>query len=95
MLEDMIRQTVQDTISESMRTLKHDLLIELRKYVIQPQLLNVNEAAKLLAVSRATIYELMECGELPSVWIGRARRIPTFALKAYVERKVDEHEKAA
>lgn len=56
MLDDMIRQTIQKALSEEIRTLKHDLLIELRKYVIQPQLLNVNEAAKLLAVSRATIY---------------------------------------
>lgn len=45
-------------------------------------LITVAEAARFLAVSRTTIYELMAEGVLPSAKIGRARRI---AKRAVVE----------
>jgi excisionase family DNA binding protein len=89
-----LAQTIQDAISSHLEVFKRDLLVELRQHVLRPQLVTFDEAAKSLGVSRATIYGLVESGELPSVRIGRARRIPVFALKAYVERKVREHEKA-
>lgn len=31
MLEDMIRQTIQEALSEEMRTLKHDMLLPRKK----------------------------------------------------------------
>ncbi|MEX2287744.1 MAG: helix-turn-helix domain-containing protein [Planctomycetaceae bacterium] len=40
-------------------------------------LLTIQATAKLLALSRSTLYNLMERGELPYVKIGRARRIPS------------------
>ncbi|MFI5955543.1 helix-turn-helix domain-containing protein [Cryptosporangium sp. NPDC051539] len=43
------------------------------------------EAAAALRVSRTTIYELLDARALESVHIGRARRIPTEALLAYVD----------
>lgn len=39
-------------------------------------------AAGLLAVSRRTIYRMMDSGELTSVNIRRARRIPIAAIEA-------------
>lgn len=45
----------------------------------------VEEAAKILSLSRPTVYWLMCSGELASVRIGRARRIPHRALVAFVE----------
>ncbi|WP_239340636.1 helix-turn-helix domain-containing protein [Frankia sp. CiP3] len=49
-------------------------------------LLTATEAADLLGVSRTTVYELLNAGQLESVRIGRARRIPRAALVAYVDR---------
>ena len=49
-------------------------------------LLTVPEAARKLRVCRQTVYELMARGELRSVRIGRARRIPVAELKGWVER---------
>ena len=52
-----------------------------------PLLVRVEEAARMLSLSRSTIYEMMDCGELPSVRRGGARRIPLAALQAWVERQ--------
>jgi len=49
-------------------------------------LLTPAEAAELLGLGRSTVYELLASGDLESVCIGRARRIPHDALLAYVGR---------
>lgn len=49
-------------------------------------LLNPEDAAEALAVSRSRLYELLAAGEIDSVQIGRSRRIPAEALAAYVDR---------
>ncbi|MDQ7910758.1 helix-turn-helix domain-containing protein [Phytohabitans sp. ZYX-F-186] len=46
----------------------------------------VDSAGQMLRCGRTTIYELMASGELESVTIGRARRIPHAALVEYVDR---------
>jgi len=38
-------------------------------------LLTVTEASQVLAISRSKLYELLNSGHLPSVYIGRSRRI--------------------
>jgi excisionase family DNA binding protein len=38
-------------------------------------LLTVTEASQVLAISRSNLYELLNSGHLPSVHIGRSRRI--------------------
>jgi len=48
-------------------------------------LLNAEQAAEALAISRSKIYELLASGDLPSVQIGRCRRIPTSALADFVK----------
>ncbi len=47
-------------------------------------LLKPEEAAELLALSRSTVYQLLATGELASVQVGRARRIPRTALDEYL-----------
>lgn len=42
------------------------------------------EAAKLLAIGRARLYDLIMSGELESVKIGSSRRITRAALEQYV-----------
>jgi excisionase family DNA binding protein len=48
-------------------------------------LLTPSEAARLLGISRTKIYELMYAGELRSVKIGRARRIPMSSVSEFVK----------
>ena len=55
---------------------------------MEPLLVRVEEAARLLSLSRSTIYEMLDRGELPSVRCGAARRIPLAALRAWVERQI-------
>jgi excisionase family DNA binding protein len=51
---------------------------------VAPKLLfTVAEAARALSLSRTTIYALFASGELRSVQIGRARRVPLEAHEAY------------
>jgi excisionase family DNA binding protein len=51
-------------------------------------LLTPERAAKRLDLSRRTIYELMNSGELPSVRVGRARRLTNEGLREYVRRRL-------
>lgn len=50
------------------------------------QLITIVEAARRLDLSRSKVYELIADGELPTVHIGRARRIDLADLRAFVDR---------
>jgi excisionase family DNA binding protein len=52
-------------------------------------LLRPEEAARALGVGRTTVYELIRAGELRSVKIGKLRRIPSEAVRQYVEGLTD------
>lgn len=56
--------------------------------LVEPLLVRVEEAARILSLSRSTIYEMMDAGELPSVRRGTARRIPVAALREWVEQQI-------
>jgi excisionase family DNA binding protein len=58
-------------------------------------LLTPAEAAEQLGVGRSTVYELLASGELESICIGRARRIPSDALLDFVGRLRGRNEAAA
>ncbi|MGA8725432.1 MAG: excisionase family DNA-binding protein [Acidimicrobiales bacterium] len=47
-------------------------------------LLTVEEAAERLSIGRTKAFELIAKGELESVMIGRARRVPVQALEPFV-----------
>ena len=49
-------------------------------------LYTVEEVAKALGIGRTKLYELIGNGQLASVRIGQARRIPAGALHAFVEK---------
>ncbi len=57
-------------------------------------LLRIDEAAGLLGVGRSFLYALVQRGEIASVKLGRARRIPRQELDAYV-RRLQEAESVA
>lgn len=52
--------------------------------------LSVREAGRELGVSRSRAYELIRAGELPSIKIGRSRRVPRSAIEAYIARLLAE-----
>ena len=56
---------------------------------IQPEsfhLLTINHAAERMAVSVSTVGRLIRSGELPSVTLGRSRRIPSTVIEQYADR---------
>ena len=57
------------------------------QHLSTPLLVRVEEAARILSLGRSKIYELLASGELPSVTIGTARRIPLAALQTWVTER--------
>jgi excisionase family DNA binding protein len=47
--------------------------------VVRPE-----KVAELLDISRSKVYEMLATGDLPSVLIGRCRRIPVEALRTWL-----------
>lgn len=53
-------------------------------------LLRIEDACAWLKIGRTKVFELLASGELESVSVGRARRIPVGSLRAYVTRLTSE-----
>jgi excisionase family DNA binding protein len=51
----------------------------------EPLLYTIPEAATALRISRTKLYELLDSGDVESVYIGRSRKIPTEALRIYID----------
>lgn len=51
-------------------------------------LLSPDEACEALGIKRSTLFKMLESGEIPSIKIGRLRRIPVDGFRLYVERQV-------
>lgn len=52
------------------------------------ELLRVEEVARRLKISRSTLYALLLSGEVPSLRIGRLRRIPSSALDEWMDSQL-------
>lgn len=57
---------------------------------IEKLLLKPSEAFKAMSIGRSTGYAMIASGELPSVRIGRAVRVPVDALKQWVEQQTNK-----
>ena len=53
-------------------------------------LLTIPEACERLGIGRSLAYTFIARGQLPSITLGRARRIPVSALQEFVERLTAE-----
>ncbi|MEY9940267.1 helix-turn-helix domain-containing protein [Streptacidiphilus sp. MAP5-3] len=53
-------------------------------------LLTVPEVMLRLKLGRSTVYDLIRTGRLPSITIGRARRIHPEALRSFVNTRMEE-----
>jgi excisionase family DNA binding protein len=51
---------------------------------MEPVLVRPEEAAEMLRLSRARVYELIGSGELPSVKVGRFTRVSVDVLREWV-----------
>lgn len=54
-----------------------------------PDLLTVEEAAERLRLSRGFLYQLIRRGEIPTVKIGKARRIRPADLERFITAHVE------
>ena len=53
-------------------------------------LLTVAEAAVMLGIGRSFLYSMVLSGEMPSIKLGRARRIPVGAIRDFIDQKLSE-----
>ena len=60
------------------------------KETMGTKLLNANQIAKILGVSKAMVYKVMKTGELPRVTIGKAVRVRLSDLEAYINRNIQD-----
>ena len=51
-------------------------------------LLTPEEAARAVGLSRARLYQLLADGSIPSMKVGRARRIPVSELQGWIRREI-------
>jgi excisionase family DNA binding protein len=80
-LADVIREVVREVIRQELRSAVAEVANRPAK-----ELLTADEAAGFLGVSARYVRQLSDCGTLPDVRLGRARRWSRTALQNFVER---------
>ncbi|MGW0564147.1 helix-turn-helix domain-containing protein [Streptomyces sp. NPDC003016] len=55
-----------------------------------PEVLTVPEVMRALRLSRFKVYDLIRSRELKSIKIGRCRRVPADALRAFIDHQLEE-----
>jgi excisionase family DNA binding protein len=63
-------------------------LLHLHGDLGEPLLLRASEVARLLGIGRSKVYEMMQTGELPTVRIGSAVRVPRAALYGWIDKRI-------
>ncbi|MFE7278571.1 helix-turn-helix domain-containing protein [Streptomyces sp. NPDC057623] len=53
-------------------------------------LLTVPQVMTRLQLGRSAVYDLLRTGQLSSITLGRARRIPTHALADFIRTRLDQ-----
>jgi excisionase family DNA binding protein len=54
------------------------------------RLLRIGEVADLLRISRTKVYELVSSGTIPSLHVGRSRRVPLRALAEWIDEQTTQ-----
>jgi excisionase family DNA binding protein len=54
------------------------------------RLLTVRQSCERLGISHPTLYELLNSGQIKSLKIGRARRVPSTEIDAFVDRQLKD-----
>jgi len=74
-----------DQSNEAYTMLINDDLVRQRDAPVQKLLLTLTEAGRALAISRSKMYDLLNSGHLPSVHIGRSRRVRVIDVENFVK----------
>jgi len=53
-------------------------------------LLSPEETCEVLGVKRSMLFKLLEAGTIPSIKLGKLRRIPVEGLRSWVQKQVEE-----
>ena len=53
-------------------------------------LLSPDETCEVIGVKRSTLFKLLETGDIPSIKVGRLRRIPIVLLRNWITRHMNE-----
>ena len=61
--------------------------MQVQQRELQPLLLNINEVAQVLRLSRTKVYELIAVAGLPTVRFGKSVRVSVVALQEWIEQK--------
>ncbi|CAL9424577.1 hypothetical protein SUDANB58_01921 [Streptomyces sp. enrichment culture] len=54
-----------------------------------PELLTVPEVMERLRLGRSTVYDLIRSRRLPSITVGRCRRIPAWAVRDFINNELE------
>ena len=58
------------------------------------QLLTIDQAKQRLAIGKSKLWQLIQRGEIRSIKIGRARRIPIEAIDEFIAREMADQDEA-
>ena len=77
---------------------RHQLLIERNNSMPMieanvPVMFDMKTVAKILSVSRSTVYQLLKTGELKAVRVGRVRRVSQNQLVEFIMKLEENEEK--
>jgi len=82
-----------EPVSDAYTMIINDDLAARRDVPIPKLLLTVPEAGRALAISRSKMYDLLNSGDLPSVHIGRSRRVRVSDIEDFVKSDGVRHER--
>lgn len=54
---------------------------------VDPELVNIPDAARMASISRSKLYEYIGAGELPTVKLGTRRLVRVESLRAWIKAK--------
>ncbi len=66
----------------------------MQKTNVEPLLVGIEDAARIIGLGRSKTYELIREGTIPVLHIGRSVRVPLEELRRYVQRLADEQAEA-
>lgn len=74
-----------DELAEQARRMATDVNHLTDRPTVRPRAVSVEEAARLLSLSRTSLYELLDAGCIRSLKVGSRRLIPTAALDEFLD----------
>ncbi|MBM7606021.1 excisionase family DNA binding protein [Metabacillus crassostreae] len=90
-IEETIRQIVREENKIFLQELK-DALLSSRSSVDSPEILTVEQAAKILKMGKTSVYELTQRVDFPAIRDGRKVRIPYDGLMNWIQKNSSNKE---